>query len=70
MIFTDIKLHTLHVAIHVQVFRRQPKKITNLMDFKAPIIRFAQFKFRIVHALHSLCYKRESTKASVVQADS
>ena len=55
----------MHVAIQVQAFQTN-----RFHGLKAAKIRFAQSKFRILHALHNLRYKRESRKTSVVQADS
>ena len=52
------------------MFVFQTNQFQQFHGLKAAKIRFAQAKFRILHALHNLRYKRESRKTSVVQADS
>ena len=72
MIFTDIKktTHTIARSYSRPGISEETKETNKPHGLKVPIIRFAQLKFRIVHALHSLRYKREKTKTSVFQVDS
>ena len=59
------------LQMHCRVFPNlaDSYSVKTNQEIIAAKIRFAQSKFKILHALHNLRYKRESRKTSVVQAD-